>query len=169
MVSKLTIEYFGAGVYHRVVGGKGQGSHQAVVAVPWSDLNAMVSPKGTFMQTNRRAFFASLLGVGSFTAVLRAFPAWLSSSQKLNPPPPGQKPEDPREERPLEHKPDPHALLKENQKSIKRDVERLAELAAELKQEVDKTDSADVLSIPLLKKAEEIEKLAKAIRNHARG
>lgn len=127
------------------------------------------------MQTNRRVFFASFLGVGSFRAALSAlllpFPAWLSSSQKPNPPPPlpGQKPQDPREEGPLEHKPDPHALLKENQKNIKRDVERLAELAEELKQEVDKTDSADVLSIPLLKKAEEIEKLAKAIRNRARG
>jgi hypothetical protein len=128
------------------------------------------------MLTNRRVFFASFLGIASFRAALSALllplPAWLSSSQKPNPPPPlpgQQKPEDLREEHPLEHKPDPHALLKENQKNIKRDVDRLAELAEELKQEVDKTDSADVLSIPLLRKAEEIEKLAKAIRNRARG
>jgi peptidoglycan hydrolase CwlO-like protein len=123
------------------------------------------------MQTNRRVVCASLLGVGFLSAALLAFPARISSSQKVSPPPPfsGQRPEDNKQEGLPEHKPDPHALLKENQKNIKRDVDRLAELAEELKQEVDKTDSADVLSILLLKKAEEIEKLAKAIRNRARG
>jgi hypothetical protein len=42
-------------------------------------------------------------------------------------------------------------------------------LATELKEEVDKTDSAKVLSVPMLKKAEEIEKLAKDIKSRARG
>ncbi len=60
-------------------------------------------------------------------------------------------------------------ILKANQKDIKRDVERLAELAQELKQEVEKTDSSEVLSLPLLRKAEEIEKLAKHIKSLARG
>lgn len=123
------------------------------------------------MPVDRRVFFAALVGIGSCAASVVAFPDWLSGSQRSSPPPPlpGQQPEDPKEARPFEHKPDPHALLKENQKNIKRDVERLAELAEELKTEVGKTDSADVLSLALLKKAEEIEKLAKAIRNRARG
>jgi hypothetical protein len=61
------------------------------------------------------------------------------------------------------------AMLEERQKSIKKDVEKLYELAAQLKTEVEKTDSTAVLSLPMLKKAEEIEKLAKQIKDHAKG
>jgi len=64
---------------------------------------------------------------------------------------------------------DPRPLLKMNQKDIKRDVQRLFELAEELKKEVDKTNSAEVLSVSLVRKTEEIEKLAKHIRSLARG
>jgi hypothetical protein len=61
------------------------------------------------------------------------------------------------------------AMLEERQKSIKKDVEKLYELAAQLKTEVEKTDSTTVLSLAMLKKAEEIEKLAKQIKGHAKG
>jgi hypothetical protein len=61
------------------------------------------------------------------------------------------------------------ALLEERQKNIKKDVEKLYELAAQLKTEVEKTDSTTVLSLAMLKKAEEIEKLAKQIKDRARG
>ena len=80
---------------------------------------------------------------------------------------PGHAPKPPApEEGP---KPDSRAILKENQKDIKKDVLRLAELAQELKKEAEKTDSAQVLSLQLVRKAEEIEKLAKHIRSLARG
>ena len=46
---------------------------------------------------------------------------------------------------------------------------RKSQLATELKEEVDKTDSAKVLSLAMLKKAEEIEKLAKDIKSRAKG
>ena len=61
------------------------------------------------------------------------------------------------------------AILEANQKDIKKNVERLFQLASELKTEVEKTDSVLVLSLPLLKKTEEIEKLAKDIRSRAKG
>jgi hypothetical protein len=61
------------------------------------------------------------------------------------------------------------AALEENEKNIKKKVERLFQLATELKDEVDKTDSAKVLSLAMLKKAEEIEKLAKDIKSRAKG
>jgi hypothetical protein len=61
------------------------------------------------------------------------------------------------------------AVLEQNQKDIKKDVERLYELASELKTEVDKTDATAVLSLAMVKKAEEIEKLAKQIKDHAKG
>ena len=64
---------------------------------------------------------------------------------------------------------DPKNMLEANQKDIKKNVERLFQLATELKAEVDKTDEVKVLSVALLKKAEEIEKLAHAIRSRALG
>ena len=60
-------------------------------------------------------------------------------------------------------------MLEERQKIIKKDVEKLYDLASQLKAEVEKTDSTSVLSLPMLKKAEEIEKLAKQIKDHAKG
>jgi len=60
-------------------------------------------------------------------------------------------------------------ILEANQKDIKKSVERLFQLAGELKNEVEKTDSAQVLSLALLKKTEEIEKLARDIRSRAKG
>lgn len=59
--------------------------------------------------------------------------------------------------------------LEEDQKHIKRDVEKLLQLAQELKKEVDSTDSKAVLSLQLVRKAEEVEKLARLIKNRARG
>jgi hypothetical protein len=60
-------------------------------------------------------------------------------------------------------------LLEGNEKDIKKKVERLYELATELKAEVDKTDSSKVLSLNLMKKAEEVEKLAREIKNRSKG
>lgn len=61
------------------------------------------------------------------------------------------------------------AVLEERQKNIKKDVEKLYNLAAQLKSEVEKTDSTTVLSLAMVKKAEEIEKLARQIKDHAKG
>jgi hypothetical protein len=60
-------------------------------------------------------------------------------------------------------------MLEENEKDIKKKVEKLYQLATELKVEVDKTDSSKVLSLTMLKKTEEIEKLAREIRNRSKG
>jgi hypothetical protein len=66
-------------------------------------------------------------------------------------------------------KPDPKQILRQNKKQIQEDVEKLYKLAGELKDQVAKTDSENVLSLPLVQKAEQIEKLAKQIKNLARG
>ena len=60
-------------------------------------------------------------------------------------------------------------ILEDNEKDIKKKVDRLYKLAEELKAEVDKTDSSKVLSLNLLKKTEEIEKLARDIRSRSKG
>ena len=58
--------------------------------------------------------------------------------------------------------------LKENQKNLRRDADHLLQLAQELKDEADKTEQTDVLSLSLIHKAEEIEKLARQIKGLAR-
>jgi hypothetical protein len=65
--------------------------------------------------------------------------------------------------------PDPKTILKENQKEIKKDVDQLYKLSQELKEESEKTDAYNVLSLPMIRKAEEIEKLAKKIKDRAKG
>lgn len=55
-------------------------------------------------------------------------------------------------------------LLKQSFEQTQKDTARLYELASELKQEINGTDE-DVLSITVMKKAEEIEKLAEKIKN----
>jgi hypothetical protein len=61
------------------------------------------------------------------------------------------------------------AVLEENDKDIKKKIEKLYALAGDLKAEVEKTDSAKILSLAMVKKAEEIEKLARDIKTRARG
>jgi hypothetical protein len=64
--------------------------------------------------------------------------------------------------------PDPKTL-KANESGMKHDIERLAELAEELKKQVEDTDSTKVLSVEMIKKTQEIEKLAHQIATLAKG
>ena len=54
------------------------------------------------------------------------------------------------------------------QQDIKKDTDKLLELATELKQYVDKTNE-DILSTDVIKKADEIEKLAHSVREKMKG
>jgi len=69
---------------------------------------------------------------------------------------------------PLPPRANPKVQLKEDQKTLRHDVDHLVQLAKELKEEADKTPETDILSLSLVKKAEEIEKLAHQIRDLAR-
>ena len=69
---------------------------------------------------------------------------------------------------PLPPRADPKVQLKEGQKELRRDVDHLLQLAKDLKDESDKTPETDVLSLSLVKKAEDIEKLARQIRDRIR-
>ena len=60
-------------------------------------------------------------------------------------------------------------MLLQNEKEFRVGVEHLSVLVNELKEEVDKTATTDVLSVRMYKKAQEIEKLAKQIKNKAKG
>ncbi len=56
-----------------------------------------------------------------------------------------------------------------NQKKLRADVAKLLDMASELKQEVEKTDATSTLPLSVVKKAQQIEKLAKQIRDLAKG
>ena len=56
----------------------------------------------------------------------------------------------------------------QRQQELKKDTDKLLELATELKQYVDKSNE-NVLSMDVVKKAEQIEKLAKAVREKMKG
>jgi hypothetical protein len=60
------------------------------------------------------------------------------------------------------------ALDQQNQVEIRMEVQRLFAMATELKDEVDKTNSNTMLNLTVLKRAQEIEKLAKQIRDRAK-
>jgi hypothetical protein len=105
---------------------------------------------------------AASLALGSGRLAAGQNPAHPTGSE---PTAPGSK--DDEDPKPLT--PPSKVVLQANDKDIKKSVERLFQLASELKAEVDKTDSAQVLSLPMVRKAEEIEKLAKEIKSRAKG
>ena len=56
----------------------------------------------------------------------------------------------------------------QDQLEIRLNVQRLYALATELKDEVDQTDSSQVLSLSIVKRAQDIEKLARQIKDRAK-
>ncbi len=59
-------------------------------------------------------------------------------------------------------------LNKERQAALKKDTDRLLELATELKTYVDKSNE-HTLSVDVIRKAEEIEKLARSVKEKMKG
>jgi hypothetical protein len=57
---------------------------------------------------------------------------------------------------------------KERSAALKSDTDKLLRLSVELKQYVDKSDE-NVLSLDVIKKADEIEKLAKSVKDKMKG
>jgi hypothetical protein len=122
------------------------------------------------MRGTRRAFVMTMAAAGG---LLAAEKGWPFAQYPPTPPPPPQ----PAETRnPAEIHADPRAaaaakraLLQQNEKEFREGVERLYQLASELREEVEKTPTTDVLSLRMVKKTEQIEKLAKMLKNRAKG
>jgi hypothetical protein len=113
---------------------------------------------------NRRTFLGGLLTAGLATR----FTGELAQGQNPRSTPDQRTTPETTPENPLAP-PAEKRMLEENEKDIKKKVEKLYDLATELKAEVDKTDSSKVLSLNLVRKAEEIEKLARDIKNRSKG
>jgi hypothetical protein len=117
------------------------------------------------MQTGRRFFLSN------FAMVLAGAQSLLAVGQRQTPPPrPPRMPDGTATDGPFEDstsfpQPDPKEQLKQSQKNLRRNADRLVQLAKELKDEADKTEQTDVLSLSLVHKAEEVEKLARQIKD----
>jgi hypothetical protein len=114
---------------------------------------------------DRRNWLRRVGGYASACLLLAA----VARSMPQNPPGRPNDPGSKEEDGPRPALPSTKVILEANDKDIKKSVEKLFQLATELKNEVEKTDSVTILSLAMVRKAEEIERLAKEIKSRAKG
>ena len=110
------------------------------------------------------------------SGILLATPIWIEAWQQRPVPQPKASPNAPTNQNapqgldgpPLTVDGNKQTLDRQNQAEIRMDVQRLYAMASELKDEVDRTNANAVLSLAVVKRAQDIEKLAKQIRDRAR-
>lgn len=123
------------------------------------------------MLESRRSLLMIFMGAAGVLLVeplLAALQSPGRSNPKAHPYPNGRDPNVPPElddPRVLDKK----ALELQNQKKLRSDVAKLYEMVSDLKEKLEKTDENSTLSVPLLKKTQQIEKLAKQIKDLAKG
>ena len=118
------------------------------------------------MSKSRRSLLVSIAGAAAIFAVSVLLPA-----QSIKPVPSPNAPDPNFPHRIGDPEPtvgDPKAIDKQNQAQIKLEVQKLYDLVGELKEQVDKTDANSTLSLSVVKKAQQIEKLAKQIKDRAK-
>ncbi len=117
-------------------------------------------------------FFRGWIRLGCITSLLVIVVTTLLAQQQSGPPQPytGESPTqraedvyDAQQRKAMEKK-----ANTQRQQDIRKDTAKLLELATELKQEVDRSNE-NMLSMGVVKKAEEIEKLAKSVKNKMKG
>jgi hypothetical protein len=123
------------------------------------------------MSYSRRSLILALAG-GAGAMV--AGPALYSSPQRNTPQPiPSPNAPDPNFppglNGPDQKPPDKRAMDKQAQADVKADVEKLYALISELREEVQKSDASSTLSLSVVNKAKQIEKLAKQVKDRAKG
>jgi hypothetical protein len=125
---------------------------------------------GGSMLESRRHLIQSF---ATFTGIIAVVPTILSAQRPSPQPLPSPNAPNPAYPQgmngPGPTQPDQKAIDKQNQAQIRSDVERLYALVSDLRQEVSLTNSANVLSLSVVKKAKEIEKIAKQVKDLARG
>jgi|SRR5438874_11094560 len=120
------------------------------------------------MRETRRNFFANLALLSGSLALPRAISAAQNPPTPPPPPAPAQIPNA------AEVRPSPaeaaamRARLLQNEKEFREGVERLYQLTSGLRDELQKTPTANVFSVHLVKQTEAIEKLAKRLKSQAK-
>jgi hypothetical protein len=64
--------------------------------------------------------------------------------------------------------PDPKTVDKQNQVELRHDIEKLYALVFVLREQMKMTDSTSTMSVTIVKQAQQIEKLAKEIKDRAK-
>ena len=130
------------------------------------------------MPENRRRFVMAVATAASSLAVDALLsPSWshliMAAQRPIIPPP---KPAPAETQNPAQQEANSpeanaakRAILLKNEKEFREGVERLYQLTADLRDEVQKTMTKDVFSLRMVKKTEEIEKLAKTLKTKAKG
>jgi|SRR5580704_5981365 hypothetical protein len=126
------------------------------------------------MQESRRSLLVTFFGAASVFSLAPLLSALQAPGVHPSPPQPKPSPNTPNGNFPpgLKGPPvttDSKVINKQNQEEIKSDVSRLYEMISELKEQVEHTDANSTLSLSVVKKAQQIEKLAKQIRELAKG
>jgi len=118
------------------------------------------------MSQSRRTFVGAGVSLAAASALGAMSLAALGQSQNpatpINPFPEPMGPLPPRRIGPAER-------MKANQAQIKKSTVRLAELVVELQKDLEANDTTNVLSLGVIRKTEEIEKLARQIKSLVRG
>jgi hypothetical protein len=115
------------------------------------------------MCLSRRVFIAASFSLGASVARLWAAQQDVPPPQFPPPFPPAEAPESPRSKK------RDRVLLKANREAINKDVTRMSDLVDALQKQLKESDTADVLSLDVIRKSEEIEKLARHVRDLVRG
>jgi hypothetical protein len=125
------------------------------------------------MNKQKRVFLALMASLTAGTiAELFTTRTWAQSRTPTLPPQPEGSQNSPGAPFPspnIDPRTNPKDILKQNDSQIHDTVEKLYFLAADLKAEVEKTNSQNVLSLVMVQKCEQIEKFAKQIKNLAKG
>lgn len=124
------------------------------------------------MGETRRSFLMTLAAVASCS--FAADSSVIAMQRKTNPfptPPASAETQNPAEKGGATGDPQTakRAALWQNEKEFRAGVDRLYQLASELKQDVDKTVTTEVFSVRMYKRTEEIEKVAKQLKGKAKG
>lgn len=122
------------------------------------------------MSQSRRQWFRAIPGALGFLAFAEFAMAQRPSAQPMpSPNAPNEHAPAGLDRPPIGSSGDKRGLDPQLELQIKNDVEQLFVLASDLKKQVESTDLNSVLSLGIVSKAKQIEKLAKHIREHAKG
>lgn len=123
------------------------------------------------MRETRRGFVMAMTAMAGVLALGRGRALGQTPGKPTFPKPP--TPGDPQEKDKTADAPDlksmKRAAMLQNEKEFRAGVERLYQLSSELREEMQKTTTTNVLSVRMYKKTEEIEKLAKQLKSKAKG
>ena len=122
------------------------------------------------MQETRRGFVWDLATMASGLVVCNGAALGQTPGKPFpKPPTPGDPQEKNKTADASDLKAMKRAAMVRNEKEFRVGVERLYQLSGDLREEMQKTATTNVLSVQMYKKTEEIEKLAKRLKNLAKG